>query len=569
MSRLAAVALTACAGIGAGCGSGSESRPDGVTFSRDVAPVVFENCSPCHRPGESGPFSLLSYHDVRKRAGQISDVTSRRYMPPWKPAPGYGEFAGARGLTDPQIALLRRWADSGAPEGDPAHRPALPEWKTGWQLGPPDLEVEMPEPYLLEAGDGDVFRNFAVPLPLEERRYVRAVELRPGNPRIVHHAVMMLDRSGSARQRDADDPEPGFGGMELGVERLGGHFLGWAPGTTPYAVPDSLAWELEPGTDLVLQLHLLPSGKPEPVRARVGFFFSDDPPTRRPVLLRLGRKDIDIPAGEAEYAIEDSFRLPVEVEVLGIYPHAHYLGRSVEAYAALPEGGREWLIRIDDWDFNWQEFYRYARPVVLPRGSTLHMRYTYDNSGGNERNPHYPPRRVRYGTRSEDEMGDLVIQVLPRSQADRQLLGRDFARKWLRQEIAGYETLLLADPDNAGHHHLLGLFYLSTGERGKAVKHFSAALRLRPGFAETHLNMATALVFSRRYPEAVDHLRTAVELRPDYAEAHLNLGLLFARAGRAEEALPHLDKAALLQPDKAAEIGSVAATLRRQLARRR
>ena len=566
MSRLVALLITSCALlVNAGCGGENDLVTTDVTFSRDVAPIVFQNCSPCHRPGESGPFSLLTYTDVRKRARQIVEVTESRYMPPWKPEPGYGEFLGARGLSAGQIVLLRRWVDRGAPEGDPEDLPALPSWPEGWQLGEPDLEVEMPQPYTLPAGDGDVFRNFVIPLPLDGRRYVKAVELRPGNPRLVHHAVIMMDPTGAARKRAASEPEPGFGGMDVGeVQRPGGHFLGWAPGTMPYAVSDSLAWVLEPGADLVLQLHMLPSGKPETVQVRVGFFFSEKAPTHIPLLLRLGRKDIDIPAGASQYAIADSYLLPAAVDVLTVYPHAHYLGETMEAYATLPDGDTQWLLRIDDWDFNWQDYYRYARPVSLPRGTTVHMRYTYNNSRANPRNPHDPPQRVRYGTQSWDEMGDLIIQVLPPTRADGDRLRRDYSRHWLRQEIEGYESLLTADPDNADHHHVLGLFYLASGAGHKAARHLQAALKLRPDFPEAHLNMATVMVRAQKFREAEQHLRRALDLRPEYGDAHLNLGMLLVQMRRGEEALPHLESAARMRPDLAADIGRVLAGLRRE-----
>lgn len=547
--RLAATAL-----LLAGCGQAPPADVGPLTFTRDVAPILFDNCAPCHRPGESGPFDLLTYADARKRAGQIADVTADRYMPPWKPDPGYGDFVGRRGLTEEQIAVLRGWAEQGAPEGDVADLPEPPVWPDGWQVGAPDLVVSM-EPYTLGAGAGDVFRNFVIPLPLDGTRHVRAVELRPGNAQAVHHAVIMLDRSGAALAQDAADEEPGFDGMEFGeLQRVGGHFLGWAPGTTPYEMPDSLSWTLEAGDALVLQLHMLPTGKPEQVGAQVGLVFSDTPPTRAPMLLRLGRKDIDIPAGESQYTIEDAYFLPADADVLSIYPHAHYLGKRMEAWAVLPDGSTEHLLRISDWDFNWQNYYRYRTPVRLPRGTALHMRYTYDNSAQNERNPHIPPRHVRYGTQSEDEMGDLIVQLLPRTQAGEQSIRRDYSRHWLRQEVAGYETLLLHDPDNAEHHQVLGVFYMSLGAGPKAIEHLRAAIRLRPEVPEAHLNLATVLHNARQPKAAETHLRKALQLRPTYGEAHLNLGMLLGQSGRIAEALVHLDSAAALQPELAAEI---------------
>ena len=548
--------------IACGVDDGPDAARDSVTFNKNIAPVVFQHCAPCHRPGESAPFSLLTYSDVRKRARLIAEVTGKRYMPPWKPEHGYGDFVGVRRLSEAQIGQIRRWAEEGAPEGEPEELPEPPEWAEGWQLGVPDLVVEMPQTYTLQAGGSDLFRNFVIPLPLTEPRHVVAVELRPGNPRIVHHAVIMFDRTGVARKRDALDPGPGFEGMDFGhALKPDGHFLGWAPGTMPFAVPDSLAWTAHPGTDLVLLLHLLPSGKPEPVRAKAGFFFSEEPPTRTPVLLRMSRRDIDIPAGSPDFEIEDTYLLPVDVHVLSLFPHAHYLARTVEAFALLPGGDRRWLIRIEDWDFNWQDYYRYVRPVFLPRGARVVMRYRYDNSGSNVRNLNDPPRRVLFGVRSSDEMADLVLQVLPLDEADHGTLKRDFSRKWLEQEIAGYETLLGVDPGNAGHRLGLGSLYLAAGDANRALGQFEKALSLEPAYAETHVNMAVALATRQQYAPAQKHLRRALELRPDHAEAHYNLAIVLGQVGELDSALRHFESAARLRPEREAEIREIAAGL--------
>ncbi len=546
-----------------GCGADRpESGAEALSFNRDIAPIIFQHCSGCHRPGESAPFSLLTYTDVKRRARLVADVTQKRYMPPWKPEPGYGDFVGVRRLGEAQIGRIQRWVDEGALEGEPADLPPQPEWPKGWQLGQPDLVVEMTEAYSLQAGGGDVFRNFVIPLPLSEPRHVVAVELRPGNPRIVHHGVIMFDRSGAARKRDVRDPGPGFEGMDFGEAfKPDGHFLGWAPGTMPFAVPDSLAWTAHPGTDLVLMLHLLPSGKPEPIKAKAGFFFSDEPPTRTPTLLRLSRKDIDLPAGAPSVEYEDTYELPVDVQVLSVFPHAHYLGKTIEALALLPGGDRKWLIRIDDWDFDWQDYYRYARPVFLPGGTTLVMRHTYDNSSANVRNPSDPPRRVLFGVRSSDEMGDLVLQVLPSSEADLDTLKRDFSRKWLQQEIAGYETMLEVDPDNAGYQFGLGSLHLAAGDADSALPRLEAALRIEPDYTDAHLSVAIVQATRRQFAVAQKHLRRALELRPDLAEAHYNLAMVFGQRGEIDSALSHFDTAARLRPGRAAEIHEIAARL--------
>ncbi len=543
-----------------GCGDGQNDLPGPVTFSRDIAPLVFEHCTTCHRPGGWGPFALVDYQDVRQRASQIAEVTQSRFMPPWKPAPGYGEFVGERRLSDAEIKLIGRWVDQGSLEGEPTALPPVPQWPDEWQLGQPDLVVEMPEPYVLPAAGGDVFRNFVLPVPLEAERYVEAVEFRADNVPVIHHAVMMFDRSGAARKHDMREPGLGFDGMVFGeAQRPGGHFLGWTPGKRPYRDPE-LAWTLAPGTDLVLQLHMLPSGRPEPLTVRVGFYFTDTPPQRVPALLRLGRKDIVIPAGCPAYAIRDTYKLPVAVEVVGIYPHAHYLGKTVGAYALMPDSSKVWLIRIDAWDFNWQDDYRYRRPVPLPKGTTLVMEYVYDNSSENIFNPHEPPRQVFYGLQSSDEMGDLTLQLVTRNAQDLQVLRRDYGRKWLAQETAGYETMLKADPQNAENHHTLAMFYMRTGRAEESLSHLEEALRLAPEYVEARVNLGIALSTRRRFAEAAGHFRRALEDRPGYADAHFNLAMTLHMAGENAAALEHFAQAAQLRPD-------MAAAIRRQVAR--
>ena len=354
---------------------------------------------PCHRPGEAGPFSFLRYADVHKRASQIARVTKARFMPPWPPEPGYGDLAGSRRLTDEQVALIQRWAAEGAPEGPPSTPPPLPAFTEGWQLGPPDLVIELPEPYTVPAEGTDVFRNFVVRAPVHGPRYVRAMELRPGDKRVVHHANVLLDRSGSARRRDAKDPGPGFAGMDVELEsdafEPDSHFLFWKPGTAAITEPEGMAWTIDERTDLVLNLHLQPSGKPETIRPVVGLYFTETAPTRFPMLLQLEHDGaIDIPPGAPDFVVTDEYTLPVDAEVLAVYPHAHYVGKDVQGFATLPDGTRTWLIWIRDWDFAWQAVYPLAHPVFLPRGSVLHLRIAYDNSEGNVRNPSHPPKRV-------------------------------------------------------------------------------------------------------------------------------------------------------------------------------
>ena len=323
-----------------------------VTFTRDVAPIVFTHCAPCHHDGGAGPFPLLSYADVRRRARQIVKVTGARVMPPWPPVEGHGTFKGERRLDPAQIATLARWVEQGALEGAGADLPAAPVFATGWPLGTPDLVLTPDRAWTLPAEGGDVFRNFVLPVPLSRRRFVRAIEIRPGNARILHHANALPDRSGVGRQRDAADPEAGFAGMDLEIasDRFepDSHFLFWKPGTPAEATADPIPWAIEPGADLILNLHLRTSGKPEQVRPSLGLYFTDRAPTRFPMLLQLEHDGaLDIPAGAASFTVTDELELPVAVQVLAVYPHAHYVAREVQALARRPDGSTEWLVHID------------------------------------------------------------------------------------------------------------------------------------------------------------------------------------------------------------------------------
>ncbi len=420
------------------------------TFARDIAPIVYQKCAPCHHPGDAAPFSLLSYPDVKKRAAQIAAITRNGYMPPWLPEHGYGDFANDRSLTPAQIETIAAWVRAGAPEGSASNVPVPPAFPTEWQLGKPDLVLEAKNPADLPPSGPDLYWNVIFTPNLTVRRWVRAIEIRPGLPRVVHHANLLVDRTGSARLQETARGK-GFPGMDLEIGRSpfdpDGNFLFWKPGSAPHIEPDGFAWRLDPGGDLVLNLHLQPSGKPEHVRPSIGLYFTDKPQTKFPILVQLDDdQDLDIPAGDRDFPIADDFQLPMDADVLAVYPHAHYLGKLLEAYATLPDGSKKWLIRIPNWDTNWQAVYYYREPVFLPKGSVIHMRYHYDNSAANVHNPNNPPKRVRAGNRATDEMGHLWLEVLPRGPGDQR---RDLQEALLRHRVR-------KNPNDAEAHMNLG-----------------------------------------------------------------------------------------------------------------
>jgi tetratricopeptide (TPR) repeat protein len=539
----------------------ARDRP--VTFARDVAPIIFDRCGICHHPNGSAPFSLLTYPAARQRATQIAQVTKSRLMPPWKSEPAYGEFIGHRPLTDAEIGVIQQWLADGAPEGDPRDLPPPPQWTEGWQLGKPDLVVALSQPYVLPADGTDISRVFVLPLPVDSMRYVRGFEFRPGNQRVVHHANIRIDRTPASRQLDDQDRAPGYEGLLAhSAVYPDGHFLGWTPGQVAPLLPKGLAWRLAPGTDLVVEMHMKPSGKTEVVEPSIALYFGSDPPERTPAMVRLGRQNIDIAAGEKDYAITDSFVLPVDVEVQAVQPHAHYRAREVKGVATLPDGTTKWLIYIKDWDFRWQHVYRYVTPFALPKGTTLALQYTFDNSAGNPRNPQQPPRRVSWGQWSIDEMGDLWIQVLTRDDRDLQILNAAYRPKAIAEDIVGYESMIRQDPSRIQLHDDVGLLYMNLGRAEEATAHFGTSVRLKPESAAAHFNFGTALTVAGRLDEAIEQYQRALQIKPDYGLAHNNLGNVLLRRENPGEALHHFREALRLDPSNAEAHYNVGSVLR-------
>ena len=576
--------------MAAGCGSPSPtpSVPPAAkappTFASDVAPILAAHCASCHRPGQGAPFNLLTYADAKPRAAAIADVTGRHVMPPWLPEPGEPSFVGERRLRPEDIDTLRRWADTGASQGPPLPAPT-PLPADTWASGRPDLVLQPARAFPLTPGEDDVFRNLVIRTSLPADRFIRAVEFRPGDAP-VHHAVLHLDRTTGSRRLDGGDGRPGFDGMgAMGTQEPDGHFIGWAPGRGPIVSAEGRPWRLARGTDLVLELHLIPQQAPVAVQPAVALFFSDTAASDAPLMFKMGSKAIDIPAGATNYAISDSYVLPADVTVLSVYPHAHYLGKDMQVHAMLPNGTSRPLLHIARWSFHWQQDYRFTTPIALPRGTTIAMRFTYDNSEANKDNPSHPPVRVMAGPRSTDEMGNLLLQLVPASAADRAKLQADAQAREAVANVAAAELMARAHPASAENLTFLGASYvdvgrlpegisalskavalspdsskarnelagglLKAGRVEEAVREFQHAARLAPSDAYIHFNLGKALVAANAPDAARSALVRAVTLNPDFPEAHNELGVwLFAR-GRVAEALVHLRKAAALAPDSA------------------
>ena len=423
----------------------------------------------------------------------------------------------------------------------------------------------------------DVYWNFIFTADTKTTRWVRAIEIRPGNKRSVHHANLYIDRARSARAQEIA-PGAGFPGMDPVIERSifepdDGHFLYWKPGGIPYSEPDGFAWRLDPGNDLVLNAHMLTTGKPESVRPVIGLYFTDKPRTQFPMLIQLEHDGaLNIPAGAGDYLDSDDFKLPLDVDVMAIYPHAHGLGRLLEGYATPPNGEKKWLIRVPDWDRTWEAVYRYRAPVFLPRGSVISMRFHYDNSAANPRNPNQPPKRVRAGNRVTDEMGHLWLQVLPRGGRDLRmeleealvrhrlekypddfsahlhLGGIRLARMDAQAAAAELEKAVGIEPKNPEARNMLGSAFAALGRTNDATAEFRLAIKERPDYQNARYNLARALIKSGHLDEALDLFRQVVAAYPGDAQARNGLGELLYRQGKYAEALAEFDQAIALDP---------------------
>ena len=503
-------------------------------------------------------------------------------MPPWLPEPQKLKFADELRLSDAEIELIQRWIEQGVVEGNAADLPPQPKFVEGWRLGKPDMILNASKPLTLPPQGTDTYWNFIFPLPIDSTHWVKAVEIRPGDKRYVHHANILVDREGASRQREAV-PGAGFGGMEIRIESQvfdpDSHLLFWKPGTVPSVEPDGIALRLDKGTDLILNTHLQPSGKPEMIQPSIGLYFTSHPATKFPMLLQLENDmKLDIPAGDSNFLVTDDFTLPIDVDLLAIYPHAHYLGKDIQAFATLPNGTKETLIHIPNWNLNWQAVYRYAGPVHLPRGTTVSLRYVYDNSEGNPLNPNHPPARVMGGNRSSDEMCHLWLQVLPvnfnpATGDPRMVLQEALARHNIEKNpgdfeahynlgamlqakrnvdaaIGEYQAAVHLKPEDAVANNALGAALMAAGRPERAVGYLQAALKARRDDFNANYNLGIALASENDFAGAEEHFRRAAELRPGDANAEANLGAALAEQGRFAEAKSHFERALAIDPNQ-------------------
>lgn len=396
-----------------------------VTYHRDVAPILQTHCQVCHRPGEVGPFSLMTYKQAVNWAQDIKDYTRERKMPPWKAVEG-GPFHNERKLTDKELATIAAWVDGGTPEGDPKDAPKPKSYTDGWQLGTPDLVLTMPEEMTIGPAGKDVFRCVVLPTGLTEDKHVVAVEVRPGNNKIVHHSLNFFDTTGTARgmekkekervkKPDEQDHGPGYSSaMGIGFQapsgKIGG-VGGWAPGQRARFLPEGYGYTLPKGSDIVMQLHYHRNGKEEKDKTSIGLYFAKKPGIKPYKSGVIRGQFLVIPPDRDKFRVTGSIEALEDGTLHSVMHHMHMLGRKAAITMTPPDGKAQTLLKIDDWDYNWQETYWLTQPIAFKAGTKFAVEAIYDNSAKNPNNPFHPPTWVRFGDQTDNEMCFVFLGV--------------------------------------------------------------------------------------------------------------------------------------------------------------
>ena len=398
----------------------SQAQTTTPNFSEHIAPLIYNHCARCHRPGEVAPFSLLSYSDVASRGSTIKSVTGSGYMPPWKPDPNYRHYLDENVLSASEVAQIKNWVDGGMPQGNPALAPPVPTFPSGSQLGTPDLVVPMAQKFTIPGNNQDLYRVFVLPVTLPANQDVAAIEFRAGNKSLVHHSIIGLDTTNQGAQHDALDPGYGytsFGGFGFGA--VEDNFAGWVPGMQVRFFPTGMGKKLYKHATLLVQVHYGPTSVAQTDSSVVNVFFSRQPVTRYVNTVDaispwsgLTNGPFIIPANQVK-TFHTSLTIPQDVSILSVLPHSHLLAKKWKIWAVKPNGDTIKLAKIDSWNFRWQGNYRFLAIQKLPAGSRLEADITYDNTTANPRQPNSPPQTVQWGENTTDEMLLSYFDLVP------------------------------------------------------------------------------------------------------------------------------------------------------------
>ena len=371
-----------------------------VTFAKDVAPILYEKCAECHRPGEIAPMSLLTYKDARPWARSIKDKVANRVMPPWLADPAYGHFSNDRRLSQKQIDTIVAWVDAGAPEGNQKDLPPLPRFTEGWTIGEPDAVVSLPEEIPVPAEGTIPYMYITVPTHFAEDKWVQAAEIRAGNRSVVHHVIVFVQEPDGKTDAAVDSSAKG---KTQAREGHGYKLVGFAPGEQPKNFPDGMAKLVKAGSNFIFQLHYTTNGQAAKDKSYVGLIFAKQPVRKNVETGTATNAKFVIPAGDSSYEVKSSWTAKEDVRILDLMPHMHFRGKDFTYTAVYPDGTSEVVLKVPHYDFNWQLVYNLNKPILLPKGSRLDCVAHFDNSASNKYNPD-PTKEVRWGDQTWEEM---------------------------------------------------------------------------------------------------------------------------------------------------------------------
>lgn len=396
--RYALIAVL-CASIAAGADSV-------LVFTKDVAPILYANCVSCHRPGEIAPMALITYEQVRPWAKSIREKVSLGQMPPWHADAPHGKFLNDRRLSDRDKEILLSWVDGGAPQGDPKDLPPVPRFAEGWEIGEPDVMLSMPKAYDVPAKGTIAYQNFVVPTNFTEDKWVQAIEVRPGNRAVVHHILVFANTPQAApvllgyTQLVPTLPQRRGGGGSLGPGTL---IATTAPGTNAMIYRPGTAIRIQAGSMLRFQIHYTASGKAESDVSSVGLIFAKEKPQIEIRNNAFMNPTMRLPAGSSNTAVDTAIEFDQDSHIWALFPHSHLRGKSWEYRLVYPDGRKEVVLSVPNYDFNWQTYYVFAEPLAVPKGTRLEATAHYDNSANNKWNPD-PAIEVRWGEQTWEEM---------------------------------------------------------------------------------------------------------------------------------------------------------------------
>ena len=397
-----------------------------VTFNEHVAPVIYSKCSNCHREGQIGPFPFTNYEEVVEHAKLIKDVTQSGIMPPWKADPNFSHFRNENLLSDEERELIRKWVDGGTPEGDESLQVDVQDYLPPVEMRQPDMVLKMAEAFTRPGDNQEHYKVFVLPLNTDKDLEISCVEVVAGNAKILHHAWVYLDDQGNGKKRDALDPAYGFDLFIEGMPDL--TFLpiikGYLPGKRAEFYPPGVGLKVPAGADILLETHYLGGNSEQSDQSQVNLYFAEQPIQREVFYLPVFEQHIQnppfvIPAEEkASFLMKHQLDFPFDLSLIAFSPHMHYRGTNFHATAVLPSGETVNLVKIDNWDFDWQFTYELDQLIKLPRGTEIVVNTTYDNTSENPRNPVLPPVTTRFGFRSVDEMSQLWMELTRYDPAD-------------------------------------------------------------------------------------------------------------------------------------------------------